>query len=87
MVDLSLRLHHHLHDPKNYAALAAVFLSIFTQDSPMRRRIDDIAQEIGEMRLDVRNLRADVRTVAVAVDQHMQRLHEIEKGKHPPVPV
>jgi hypothetical protein len=30
MVDLSLRLHHHLHDPKNYAALAAVFLSIFT---------------------------------------------------------
>ena len=29
MVDLSLRLHHHLHDPKNYAALAAVFLSIF----------------------------------------------------------
>ena len=29
MVDLSLRLHHHLRDPKNYAALAAVFLSIF----------------------------------------------------------
>lgn len=27
MVDLS-RLHHHLRDPKNYAALAAVFLSI-----------------------------------------------------------
>lgn len=30
MVDLSLRLHHHLRDPKNYAALAAVFLSIFS---------------------------------------------------------
>jgi insertion element IS1 protein InsB len=30
MVDLSLRLHHHLRDPKNYAILAAVFLSIFT---------------------------------------------------------
>jgi insertion element IS1 protein InsB len=29
-VDLSLRLHHHLRDPKNYAALATVFLSIFT---------------------------------------------------------
>jgi insertion element IS1 protein InsB len=29
MVDLSLRLHHHLHQPQNYAAFAAVFLSIF----------------------------------------------------------
>jgi insertion element IS1 protein InsB len=29
MVDLSLRLHHHLHNPQNYAARAAVFLSIF----------------------------------------------------------
>ena len=29
MVDLSLRLHHHLRDPKNYAAHAAIFLSIF----------------------------------------------------------
>lgn len=29
MVDLTLRLHHHLRDPKNYAALAATFLSIF----------------------------------------------------------
>ena len=31
MVDLSLRLYHHLHDtPRNFAALATVFLSIFT---------------------------------------------------------
>jgi hypothetical protein len=30
MVDLSLRLHHHLREPKNYAAFASVFLSIFT---------------------------------------------------------
>ena len=30
MVDLSLRLHHHLRDPKNYAALAAVFISILS---------------------------------------------------------
>lgn len=30
MVDLSLRLHHYLREPNNYAALAAVFLSIFT---------------------------------------------------------
>jgi chromosome segregation ATPase len=45
----------------------------------MRKRIDDIAQEIGEMRGDVRSLRADVRTVAIAVDQHSQRLEEIEK--------
>jgi insertion element IS1 protein InsB len=30
MVDLALRLHHHLREPKNYAALAAAFLSIFT---------------------------------------------------------
>lgn len=30
MVDLSLRLHHHLRDPKNYVALAAVFLSILS---------------------------------------------------------
>ena len=30
MVDLSLRLYHYLHDnPKNFAALQAVFLSIF----------------------------------------------------------
>ena len=29
MVDLSLRRHHHLRDSKNYAAFAAVFLSIF----------------------------------------------------------
>lgn len=53
----------------------------------MRKRIDDIAQEIGEMRIDVRNLRADVRTVAIAVDQHTQRLHEIEKGGHSPAHV
>ena len=30
MVDLSLRLHHHLREPKNYAALASAFLSIFS---------------------------------------------------------
>ena len=31
MVDLSLRLYHHLHDtPRNFAALFAVFLSVFT---------------------------------------------------------
>ena len=31
MVDLSSRLYHHLHDtPRNFAALSAVFLSIFT---------------------------------------------------------
>ena len=31
MVDLSLRLYHHLHDtPRNFAALSAVFLSVFT---------------------------------------------------------
>jgi insertion element IS1 protein InsB len=30
MVDLSLRLHHHLRDPKNYAAYSAAFLSIFS---------------------------------------------------------
>ncbi|MBK7541939.1 MAG: IS1 family transposase [Candidatus Competibacteraceae bacterium] len=30
MVDLSLRLHHHVRDSKNYAALAAVFLSILS---------------------------------------------------------
>jgi hypothetical protein len=30
MVDLSLRLHHHLRDPKNYAALAAIVLSILS---------------------------------------------------------
>ena len=31
MVDLSLRLYHHLHDtPRNFTALSAVFLSIFT---------------------------------------------------------
>jgi len=29
MVDLSLRLHHHLHQPQNYAAILAIFLSIF----------------------------------------------------------
>jgi insertion element IS1 protein InsB len=29
MVDLTLRLHHYLDQPKNYAALAAIFLSIF----------------------------------------------------------
>jgi insertion element IS1 protein InsB len=29
MVDLSLRLHHHLHQPQNYAAVLAIFLSIF----------------------------------------------------------
>jgi len=28
-VDLSLRLHHHLREPKNYAAIASTFLSIF----------------------------------------------------------
>ncbi len=28
MVDLSLRLHHHLREPQNYAALASIFLSI-----------------------------------------------------------
>jgi hypothetical protein len=33
MVDLSLRLHHHLREPENYAALAGVFLSIFAYDS------------------------------------------------------
>ncbi len=30
MVDLSLRLHHYYHEPENFAALAAVFLSIFS---------------------------------------------------------
>jgi insertion element IS1 protein InsB len=30
MVDLSLRLHHHLDQPENYAALSAAFLSIFS---------------------------------------------------------
>ncbi|MGH9350728.1 MAG: IS1 family transposase [Terriglobia bacterium] len=30
MVDLSLRLHHHLHQPQNYAATLAIFLSIFS---------------------------------------------------------
>jgi insertion element IS1 protein InsB len=30
MVDLSLRLHHHLHQPENYAATAAIFLSILS---------------------------------------------------------
>ena len=30
MVELSLRLHHHLRDPKNYAATAAVALSIYS---------------------------------------------------------
>ena len=29
MVDLSLRLHHHLDQPENYTAPAATFLSIF----------------------------------------------------------
>jgi insertion element IS1 protein InsB len=29
MVDLSLRLHHHYHQPENFAGLAATFLSIF----------------------------------------------------------
>jgi insertion element IS1 protein InsB len=29
MVDLSLRLHHYLDQPENYAALSATFLSIF----------------------------------------------------------
>jgi len=29
MVDLSLRLHHHLRKPENYAKYAAAFLSIF----------------------------------------------------------
>jgi insertion element IS1 protein InsB len=35
MVDLSLRLHHHLRDPKNYAALAIIFLSILSYNSPI----------------------------------------------------
>jgi insertion element IS1 protein InsB len=30
MVDLSLRLHHHLRKPENYAALASVFISILS---------------------------------------------------------
>jgi hypothetical protein len=31
------------------------------------------------MRADLHNLRADVRTVAIAVDQHTTRLDHIEK--------
>jgi insertion element IS1 protein InsB len=30
MVDLSLRLYHHYHEPRNFTALAAIFLSIFS---------------------------------------------------------
>jgi hypothetical protein len=45
----------------------------------MRKGIDDIAQEVGGTRLEVHNLRADVRTIAIAVDQHTTRLDEIEK--------
>ena len=30
MVDLSLRLHHYYHQPKNFATLAAAFISIFS---------------------------------------------------------
>ncbi|MFZ0495502.1 MAG: hypothetical protein WAM29_09790, partial [Methylocella sp.] len=33
MVDPAPRLHHHLRDPKNHAALAAIFLSIVDLDS------------------------------------------------------
>ncbi|MGB6666683.1 MAG: hypothetical protein WBE80_13240 [Methylocella sp.] len=33
MVDPAPRLHHHLRDPKNHAALAAIFLSIADLDS------------------------------------------------------
>jgi len=30
MVDLSLRLHHHLREPENYSKYASTFLSIFS---------------------------------------------------------
>jgi hypothetical protein len=30
MVDLSLRLHHHLREPKNYSKYVNIFLSIFS---------------------------------------------------------
>ena len=48
----------------------------------MRKRIDDIAQEIGELRGDVRSLRGDVRMTAIAVDQHTTRLDRIEKPQN-----
>ena len=56
MVDPSLRLHHHLRDPKNHAALAAIFLSIADSDSrttchplpPDWRRPRDISAAICE---------------------------------------
>lgn len=49
----------------------------------MRKRLDDIAEEIGELRGDVRSLRADVRTIAIAVDQHTTRLDQMEKPHDP----
>ena len=48
----------------------------------MRKRIDDIAQEIGGLRGDVRSLRGDVRMTAIAVDQHTTRLDRIEKPQN-----
>jgi len=45
----------------------------------LRKRVDDIAEEVGQVRLDLVGLRADVRTIAIAVDQHTTRLDHIEQ--------